>query len=64
MTRVIRGANATGMRTTRGTNADFSIGKSGLLMVLFGRHEVIFRALERWRRKIIETPPHRAADRV
>jgi hypothetical protein len=45
MTRVIRGANATGMRTTRGANAEFSIGKPGLLVVLFGRHEVIFKAL-------------------
>ena len=41
MTRVIRGANATGMRTTRGANAEFSIGKPGLLVVLFGRHEVV-----------------------
>jgi hypothetical protein len=57
MTRVIRVANATGMRTTRGANAEFSIGKPGLLVVLFGRHEVIFKALGRRCLKIIETPP-------
>jgi hypothetical protein len=61
MTRVIRGANATGMRTTRGANAEFSIGKPGFLVVLFGRHEVIFKALRRRCLKIIET--HRGADR-
>ena len=47
MTHVIRGANTTEMRTTRGANAEFSIGKPGLLVVLFGRHEVIFKALGR-----------------
>jgi len=57
MTRIIRVANATGMRTTRGANAEFSIGKPGLLVVLFGRHEVIFKALGRRRLKIMETPP-------
>jgi hypothetical protein len=65
MTRVIRVANATGMRTTRGANAEFSLGKPGLLVVLFGRHEVIFKALGRRRLKIMETHRlHRAADRL
>jgi len=64
MTRVIRVANATGMRTTRGANAEFSIGKPGLLVVLFGRHEVIFKALGRRRLKIMEHRLHRAADRL
>ena len=47
MTHVIRGANAPGTRAIRGANAEFSIGELGLLVVLFGRHEVIFKALGR-----------------
>ena len=61
---VIRVANATGMRTTRGANAEFSIGKPGLLVVLFGRHEVSSRRLEDEVLKLLKHRLHRGADRL
>ena len=64
MTRVIRGANATGMRTTRGANAEFSIGKPGLLVVLLRRHEVSSKRLEDEVLKLSKHRLHRGADRL
>jgi hypothetical protein len=64
MTRVIRVANATRMCSTRGANAEFRLKSQGLFVVLFGRREVIFKALERRYLKIIENRLHRGADRL
>jgi hypothetical protein len=64
MTPVIRGASATRMCNTRGVNAEFSIGKPDPLVVLFGRQEVIFKAIGRRCLKIIELRLDRGADRV
>jgi hypothetical protein len=64
MTRVIRVANATGMRTTRGANAEFSIGKPGFLVVLFGAMRSFSKRFEDDVLKLSKHRLHRGADRL
>jgi hypothetical protein len=64
MTRVIRVANATGMRATRGANAKFSIGKPSFLVVLFGRYESSSKRLQDEVLKLSKHRLHRGADRL